>query len=215
VALGVIGMTLVVVAGIFATVIIKAQPAQYSTSQIQLTKEACQQATGTECVLVTCDYIPEGKTFEEMCGNNFREHWIPTQNPPTTPVSGVTPEPTGQSNISIVSQLLGLKGQATTAKGYAIFATTSCEFKTPQHNPSPGFSEPCARDSGYVVLSDKPYQLSQKFDPTKNVTTLSNDKVLVFYVTDKVVAGVQLGDLYEFNGETTTYNGQPGIRYQP
>jgi hypothetical protein len=26
-----------------------------------------------------CDYIPEGKTFEEVCGENFEPGWTPVR----------------------------------------------------------------------------------------------------------------------------------------
>jgi hypothetical protein len=41
------------------------------------TKESCESATGKTCHFVTCDYIPEGKTFEEVCGKDFQEGWQP------------------------------------------------------------------------------------------------------------------------------------------
>lgn len=204
-----------IVVGVTAIVFSKMQLSSISTSQIHLTQEACEQATGLDCDLVMCDYIPEGKTFEEVCGKNFQKHWVPIKNQPITSNIDVTPKPTSQSNIATIAPLLGLRGQAVTAQGFAIFATTSCEFKTPQHNPPSGLGgAPCHPDSGYVVLSDKPIQQSRKLNPTKSVTTLNNTEVLVFYVPNEIVAGVQLGAFYELNGETTTYNGQPGLRYQ-
>ncbi len=40
-------------------------------------KEACEKATGKVCGDVMCDYVPPGKTFEEVCGRNFRKGWQP------------------------------------------------------------------------------------------------------------------------------------------
>jgi hypothetical protein len=33
------------------------------------TKQECESATGKTCVIWTCDYVPAGKTFEEVCPN--------------------------------------------------------------------------------------------------------------------------------------------------
>lgn len=39
------------------------------------TQEECESATGQKCSFVMCDYIPEGKTFEEVCGVGFKKGW--------------------------------------------------------------------------------------------------------------------------------------------
>lgn len=44
-------------------------------AQIFSTKEECEEKTGCECGFVNCDYIPPGKTFEEVCGKDFRKGW--------------------------------------------------------------------------------------------------------------------------------------------
>lgn len=35
------------------------------------TKDECEKATNCECAFSECDYIPSGKTFEEVCGINY------------------------------------------------------------------------------------------------------------------------------------------------
>jgi len=40
-------------------------------------REECEEETGRECGFIMCDYIPEGKTFEEVCGENFEPGWTP------------------------------------------------------------------------------------------------------------------------------------------
>ena len=40
------------------------------------TEEICQVRTGGECDFQTCDYVPKGKTVEEVCGSNFRKGWM-------------------------------------------------------------------------------------------------------------------------------------------
>jgi len=40
-------------------------------------QEECEKKTGIVCSLVMCDDIPEGKTFEEVCGKGFIEGWQP------------------------------------------------------------------------------------------------------------------------------------------
>jgi hypothetical protein len=41
------------------------------------TQGECETTLGKPCTLVLCDYIPEGKTFEEVCGRGFTESWVP------------------------------------------------------------------------------------------------------------------------------------------
>ena len=38
-------------------------------------QEECEAETGRECGYVMCDYIPAGKTFEDVCGEGFEEGW--------------------------------------------------------------------------------------------------------------------------------------------
>ena len=47
-----------------------------------MTEQECLQETKcSSCGFVMCDYIPVGKTFEEVCGKNFKEGWeCVTQN---------------------------------------------------------------------------------------------------------------------------------------
>lgn len=42
-----------------------------------LTKEECEKVTETTCSFAMCDYVPEGKTFEEVCGKDFKKGWKP------------------------------------------------------------------------------------------------------------------------------------------
>jgi hypothetical protein len=41
------------------------------------TKAECEQKTGKSCGFEMCDYIPAGKTIEEVCGKNFKKGWVP------------------------------------------------------------------------------------------------------------------------------------------
>src|SRR3989338_11330627 len=41
------------------------------------TQEECEEKTGQRCSFEMCDYIPPGKTFEEVCGKDFEEGWNP------------------------------------------------------------------------------------------------------------------------------------------
>ncbi len=45
------------------------------------TQEECEKTTGQECGLLMCDYVPEGKTFEEVCGIGFKKGWAPSMQP--------------------------------------------------------------------------------------------------------------------------------------
>lgn len=42
---------------------------------IYSSEEECESETGRNCDFVNCDYIPDGKTFEEVCGVNFKKGW--------------------------------------------------------------------------------------------------------------------------------------------
>ena len=44
-------------------------------------QEECEQKTGKSCTVQMCDYIPPGKTFEEVCGKDFRKGWVPVFSP--------------------------------------------------------------------------------------------------------------------------------------
>ncbi|MEK7584523.1 MAG: hypothetical protein AAB490_04720, partial [Patescibacteria group bacterium] len=44
-------------------------------------QEQCEEATGKQCSFVMCDYVPPGKTFEEVCGEDFRPGWAPFSAP--------------------------------------------------------------------------------------------------------------------------------------
>lgn len=38
-------------------------------------KSECESQTGRKCRFITCDYIPAGKTQDEVCGKGFVEGW--------------------------------------------------------------------------------------------------------------------------------------------
>ena len=40
------------------------------------TQEECEKTTGRPCNFQMCDYVPEGKTFEEVCGKDFKKGWV-------------------------------------------------------------------------------------------------------------------------------------------
>jgi len=54
-------------------------------TKVFMTQEECEQTTNASCTFTTCDYVPPGKTVEEVCGTGFTKGWIPldTQLPPT------------------------------------------------------------------------------------------------------------------------------------
>ncbi|MEK7147235.1 MAG: hypothetical protein AAB772_03215 [Patescibacteria group bacterium] len=41
------------------------------------TQQECEQTTKKQCGFKTCDFIPKGKTYEEVCGKDFRKGWVP------------------------------------------------------------------------------------------------------------------------------------------
>lgn len=58
----------------------KRQPQVQDASLSYPSEEECEAATERECGFVMCDVIPEGKTFEEVCGRGFMEGWQPQQS---------------------------------------------------------------------------------------------------------------------------------------
>lgn len=48
---------------------VKQAPPSYST------EEVCESTENCQCDFVMCDLIPEGKTFEEVCGKGFKKGW--------------------------------------------------------------------------------------------------------------------------------------------
>ena len=39
-------------------------------------QKECQKKTGKSCRLQNCDYVPKGKTTEEVCGKDFKKGWL-------------------------------------------------------------------------------------------------------------------------------------------
>jgi len=48
------------------------------TRKIFIAQEECQQKTGKVCSEIMCDYVPPDKTFEEVCGKDFKKGWVAT-----------------------------------------------------------------------------------------------------------------------------------------
>ena len=50
-------------------------PALPRAAQTYSTQEECEAKAGCTCGFVQCDYVPPGKTFEEVCGKDFKKGW--------------------------------------------------------------------------------------------------------------------------------------------
>jgi len=48
--------------------------------QVFFSKEECEKVTEKVCGYQTCDYIPPGKTFEEVCSKDFKKGWVPSDH---------------------------------------------------------------------------------------------------------------------------------------
>jgi len=44
-------------------------------NKVFTSKQECEKVTGCACTLLMCDYVPSGKTFEEVCGKDFKKGW--------------------------------------------------------------------------------------------------------------------------------------------
>lgn len=42
-----------------------------------LDEGGCSEVTDSDCGFVMCDFVPEGKTLDEVCGPTFQEGWQP------------------------------------------------------------------------------------------------------------------------------------------
>ena len=58
------------------------------------TEAECEQATGKDCGFVMCDYVPSGKTFEEVCGG-VAKGWEASSGPP--PQDNAAPADNGEA----------------------------------------------------------------------------------------------------------------------
>ncbi|GEM_PF-1503413 len=52
------------------------QTQEEEIKKVFFTQEECEGKTKKSCVFQTCDYIPTGKTFEEVCGKDFKKGWV-------------------------------------------------------------------------------------------------------------------------------------------
>lgn len=80
-----VGVLVAVVLIGFAFFVVSSQstvPSSVPGSDGYATREACEMATHQVCDAVLCDYIPEGMTYEEVCGEGFSPYWLPTSNQP-------------------------------------------------------------------------------------------------------------------------------------
>ncbi|MEK7180813.1 MAG: hypothetical protein AAB738_00565 [Patescibacteria group bacterium] len=52
----------------------------YCKKEVFKTQGDCETKTGKPCHNQACDYVPPGKTFEEVCGKDFKKGWVPILN---------------------------------------------------------------------------------------------------------------------------------------
>ena len=58
--------------------LIKTTPPPNSNT-VYNTQEQCEKETDKICAFQNCDYIPQGKSSEEVCGKDFKKGWVPTE----------------------------------------------------------------------------------------------------------------------------------------
>lgn len=115
-----------------------------------------------------------------------------------------------ETNVSRTNEHLNNKNSELIVKGFAVYATKSCSFRT-SDPPYPPASF-CASNSGYIILSDK--QVSdKKLNPTNEKTLLDDSEVLIFSVKDSVIDSIKVGDYYQIKGKVNAYNGVPALEY--
>ena len=71
----------VVIAIIAYFILVKSSaPPPPATQVVFVSQEECELQTGNSCDFQMCDYIPLGKTFEEVCGKDFKKGWVPVSD---------------------------------------------------------------------------------------------------------------------------------------
>lgn len=73
----IIVIVIVIIAIGYAVFLKNQTPISPARQEVFFSQEECQQKTGKSCSLQMCDYIPPGKTPEEVCGKNFKKGWVP------------------------------------------------------------------------------------------------------------------------------------------
>ncbi|HBY73686.1 MAG TPA: hypothetical protein DEG44_03280 [Candidatus Kerfeldbacteria bacterium] len=75
-----IALFVILVIGIvgYFTLVKNQTPVSQTQQIVFVSQEECEQKTGKSCDFQMCDYIPPGKTFEEVCGNDFKKGWVPS-----------------------------------------------------------------------------------------------------------------------------------------
>lgn len=98
-----IGIIMILVIGVAGYVaFVKNQTPTPQTQQtVYASQEECEQTTGKSCSFQMCDNIPPGKTFEEVCGKNFKSGWVanPTASGSSTPSNQPVMIPSYQGTI--------------------------------------------------------------------------------------------------------------------
>jgi hypothetical protein len=78
-------LILIIVVALAVAMYVYYSPAQLATletepkAQLYQTQAACESATQKKCAYTWCDFVPEGKTFEEVCGITGKG-WAPVAN---------------------------------------------------------------------------------------------------------------------------------------
>ncbi len=52
-------------------------PSPVTSIKVYSNQQECESKTGKSCQYSVCDYIPQGKTEEEVCGGKIKKGWYP------------------------------------------------------------------------------------------------------------------------------------------
>ena len=79
-------------------------PAPQTQQTVFISQEECEQKTGKPCRFQMCDYVPSGKTFEEVCGKDFKKGWVPSISTTTNQKDPIgEPKPVSFEKVSLHS----------------------------------------------------------------------------------------------------------------
>ncbi len=182
-----------------------------------VSQEECEQSTGKPCTFQMCDYVPAGKTFEEVCGKDFKKGWVPI--PPTSnslPLSASTQSTTQNPSTEkkILEITLEVNAPFSTAK-LTIYKDCSASYLEKQYGQPEkltGYEEAiieiCAsqmnkfndlvRENNFLSLKNNPRRSSDPVDGSAYTITV---KLLSTGSTELIDAMVHTVSCYQYSCE--------------
>ena len=94
--------------------------------QVFRSQQECEEITGRQCSNQACDFVPTGKTVEEVCGKNFKKGWVAANQKYPSTLATQTPIPS--SNAPIFPGYKSWFSYINTKHGYEIQYPPTFQF---------------------------------------------------------------------------------------